>query len=141
MCCPFLLNTQSQQCSFKVNEHSTCDAVLLCSVRTPIGKTVLYPNKIFCYFLIKQSLQKLLKNPGFTESCEEWHTCRTSEGVLGDIYDGCIWKEFLMYNWKPFLSTNYTYGLMMNFDWFKPFKHIEYSVGVIYLYCTEPWFH
>ena len=58
---------------------------------------------------------------------------RTSEGVLGDVYDGCIWKEFLMYNWKPFLSTNYTYGLMMNVDWFKPFKHIEYSVGVIYL--------
>ena len=34
---------------------------------------------------------------------------------------------------SPFLSAPFTYGLMLNIDWFKPCKHTEYSVGAMYL--------
>ena len=43
------------------------------------------------------------------------------------------WKDFQTLNGSPFLSGPYAYGLMMNIDWFKPFKHLKYSVGAIYL--------
>ena len=49
--------------------------------------------------------------------------------VLGDIYDGQIWKDFS----KSFLSTPCSYMLGINVDWFQPFKHTEYSMGAIYL--------
>ncbi len=48
-------------------------------------------------------------------------------------YDGRIWAEFQEYNGKPFLSQPFTYRLMLNVDWFKPYKHLEYSVGAMYL--------
>ncbi len=52
---------------------------------------------------------------------------------MSSIYDGQIWAEFQEYNGKPFLSQPFTYGLMLNVDWFKPYKHLEYSVGAMYL--------
>ena len=38
----------------------------------------------------------------------------------------------MQYNNRPFLSSPYTYGLILNLDWFQPYEHL-YSVGVIYL--------
>ena len=55
------------------------------------------------------------------------------EGVMEDVYDGNIWKEFQVYGDRPFLSNPFAFGLMMNIDWFQPYKHLTYSVGVIYL--------
>lgn len=114
-------------------KKSACGAELLRSVCTPTGKKFLYPYKFYCYLPLKTSLQRLLKNANFVQKCEEWRNNDTSEEVLSDVYDGRIWKEFSSYDGKPFLSAPHTYGLMMNVDWFKPFKHIEYSVGAIYL--------
>ncbi len=36
-------------------------------------------------------------------------------------------------NGKPFLCKPYCFGLTINLDWFRPFKHSEYSIGAIYL--------
>jgi hypothetical protein len=36
------------------------------------------------------------------------------------------------YNGRPFLELTGRFGLMMNIDWFQPFKHTPYSVGVVY---------
>ena len=53
--------------------------------------------------------------------------------ILKDLFDGKVWKDFLVYKGKPFLSNPGNYGLMLNFDFFQPYKHVPYSVGVIYL--------
>ena len=53
--------------------------------------------------------------------------------MLSDIYDGLVWKEFLNYQGQPFLSQPHNLALMLNCDWFQPFKHTQYSVGVLYL--------
>ena len=42
-------------------------------------------------------------------------------------------KIFLTYEGKPLLSEPFMYGIMLNIDWFRLCKHIEYSVGAIYL--------
>ena len=56
----------------------------------------------------------------------------TTSGVLHDIYDGNVWKEFLSVNGKSFLSLPYNFGFIINVDWFQPFKRSSYSLGVIY---------
>jgi len=48
--------------------------------------------------------------------------------ILGDIYDGLIWKSFR----DNYLSAPYSYLLTLNVDWFQPFKRTKYSVGAIY---------
>lgn len=53
--------------------------------------------------------------------------------IYEDVYDGKIWREFQTYHGEPFLENSFTYGLMLNIDWFKPCKHTEYSIGAIYL--------
>lgn len=52
---------------------------------------------------------------------------------MGDVYDAKIWDKFKKYDRKPFLSQLFAYGLMLNVDWFRPFKHTEYSLGAMYL--------
>ena len=42
-----------------------------------------------------------------------------------------------MVNGRDFLSRRYSFGLMMNVDWFQPFKHTNYSVGAIYVIGSE----
>ena len=51
-----------------------------------------------------------------------------------DVYDGEIWKEFLenpLDTSVPFLSNQNNIGLMLNVDWFKPFKRSEYKVAAL----------
>ena len=52
-----------------------------------------------------------------------------------DEYDGKIWSGFQTVDGQPFLSCENSLGLrlMLNVDWFQPFKHSTYSVGAIYL--------
>ena len=44
-----------------------------------------------------------------------------------------MWKKFLAYNGESFLADECSYGMMLNLDWFQPYKHLLYSVGAIYL--------
>ena len=76
-----------------------------------------------------------MKRPGLEEQCEKWKTRKIDDDLYADVYDGKVWKQFG--NWKgnePFLNLPRSFGLMMNVDWFKPFKHRnDFSVGVIYM--------
>lgn len=50
-----------------------------------------------------------------------------------DVFDGQVWNEYCVSNDSPFHNDRHTLGLTLNFDWFQPFKHRTYSVGVIYV--------
>ena len=41
-----------------------------------------------------------------------------------------MWKQFEL---NGYLKGQYNLALMLNVDWFQPFKHSSYSLGVIYL--------
>lgn len=46
------------------------------------------------------------------------------ENLYADVYYGKIWREFGTWKGKkPFLNLPRSFGLMMNVDWFQPFKH------------------
>jgi hypothetical protein len=94
-----------------------------------IGKKVTFrPFKVFCYKPLHDHFQYLMGRSGFQEKCELWR----SRGDLGrgmyDVYDGNVWKN----DFAEFLSTKNRFGIMLNLDWFQPFKHVNYSVGVLY---------
>ena len=64
--------------------------------------------------------------------CHLWRTRKQTE-KLSDIYDGKIWQDFQKFNGKDLLADPHTLGLMLNIDWLKPYKHVQYYVGAIYL--------
>lgn len=56
---------------------------------------------------------------------------KTPRNFFADITDGSVWKEvvsLLSHDGNP---TN-VLGILVNVDWFQPYKHVAYSVGVIY---------
>jgi hypothetical protein len=115
------------------SRRSKCNASLLKSVQ--VGKqSKLVPRKVYPYHSVIQSLKEMVKRPGFLSMCEHWREREaTQSGVLGNIYDGEIWKSLQKVCGRPFLTVpnNLCFGL--NIDWFNPYSETQYSVGVIYL--------
>ena len=52
---------------------------------------------------------------------------------MADIYDGAVWQSFMHSNDNELLASRYGIGLAINVDWFQPYSHVPYSVGVIYI--------
>ena len=112
-----------------------CNEVLLKEVKLQDGKTKLYPKKVYCYSSIIGTLKLFLQRAGFTSRCELWRGReRTSiPGLLSDVIHGTVWRDFKGPDGSRFMSHPHNLAFMMNVDWFQPFKHSPYSVGVIYL--------
>ena len=125
-----------------------CDTLLLKKVRSKCGYS-LQPIKVYPYHSLKSSIAKLIKKPGFLESCEKWRgrAQKVPDTFLGDVYDGKVWKDFNSPEGWDFLTSPFNYLLTLNVDWFEPFERGVYAVGVIYLtiqnlprdvrYCTD----
>lgn len=120
-------------CTYKKSDHGqSCKGKLLKPVEL-INKKINYPLKVYCYTSLQYYLEKILNRPGLCDLCDKWKTRKYDKDVFRDIYDGKVWSDFKVYNGKPFLLNKFTYGLMLNIDWFQPCKHTQYSVGAIYL--------
>ena len=113
-----------------------CGTLLMKKLRTSAGTTTLYPCQMFCYNSVINSLRNMLLRPAFIEKCETWRLRKDhiQEGVLGDVYDGNVWKEFLNPNGMPFLSVPFNFALTLNIDWFQPFKHTNHVEELIELW-------
>lgn len=96
------------------------------------GSQKLYPFLVYPSLSLISSLQAIFSRPGLLDLCEEWRK-QISTDLYCDVFDGQIWKDFLVYQNTPFLVDRHSIGLMMNIDWFQPFKHRSYSIGVVYL--------
>lgn len=88
--------------------------------------------KLYCYNSLFSSLQNLLRLQSFVELVDHWRT-RDSNGALMDVYDGQVWKDFMIIDGTPFLAELLTFALALNIDWFQLYKLTESSVGAIYL--------
>lgn len=57
-----------------------------------------------------------------------------SIGVRASVQnDADMWKEFSSSNYSNFLQNKRCYGLMLNFDFYQPFKHTTDSYVVFYM--------
>ena len=90
------------------------------------------PQKTYIYNSILNTLKDLLRRRNFFSKLHGWMSRSCAEKYV-DIYDGAIWKEFMVVNGRPFLDIPNNLGLILNVDWFRPYEHTQYSIGVIYL--------
>lgn len=110
-----------------------CGSALLRKAVSSSGKEYVSPIRSYCFKGVVQSLEGLVKRPGFADKCEAWRRRKIPEGVLADVYDGQVWQDYQYVNGEPFLALPNNFALMLNVDWFQPFKDAPYSVGALYL--------
>ena len=82
------------------------------------------------------SLKCLLSRPKFYDLCEEWREKVIPElslTHLSDVHDGKVWTDFRQFDNHRFLTAKNSIAFMLNIDWFQPYKHRVYSIGVVYL--------
>jgi len=119
------------------NKRVSCETPLLKSVEFASGHAILYPHLVYCYKDFKSCLQNLLLSSAFVCNCQLWRENETNTN-LNSIYNGNIWKDFFLVNKSPlinysFSKNKYSFGYALNVDWFQPYTHTTFSVGVIYL--------
>lgn len=119
------------RCTYKPFKKA-CNEPLMKEVVSCSGHSRFYPHAIFCFASLIASLQALLLRTGFMEQCESTRRAFAATG-FSDVYGGTLWKDFLTVDQSAFLSECNNYGLLLNVDWLQPYKHVQYSVGVIYL--------
>jgi hypothetical protein len=66
----------------------------------------------------------------FASSCEKWRERHMEDGILADVYDGQLWKDFQTVNGKDVLKNRRNYGFLLNFDFFQPMKTVKTIVLV-----------
>ena len=116
------------------DQREPCNSPLLKEIK--IGsrnKSVFVPIKAYPYQSLKAAITDLVLNPEFLTLCDHWRNERqVPDGVLADVYDGSVWKDFNSDKYSNFLRTPGNLLLSMNTDWFQPYSKTIYSVGVIY---------
>lgn len=95
------------------------------------GKIILKPLKVFWYKSVVESIADLVQQPGMLDLLNLWKSHVVPHGIMTNMYDGATWTSFLYAQGKEFLKFCYGIGLLINVDWFQPYKHIQYSVGAI----------
>ena len=78
---------------------------------------------------ITAQLTRILSRVG--NRCDEWRARDLPDGVMGDVYEGRVWKEWLPWFKEVEGCRSLAFGL--NCDWFQPFKSSQYSAGAVYM--------
>ena len=115
------------------NRRLPCESSLLVKVNLANGKIDYHPRYVYAYQPIKSSLQRLLRISNIVKNLDQWRNRQTIVNTLSDVYDGQVWKDFLTEKYNNFLQAKRCLGVMLNVDFFQPFKHVTASYGVIYL--------
>lgn len=113
--------------------RANCNNPLLKTVELRTGRKMFYPFLTYCYLGLATSIKLLFNQSNFYELLISSHKCFHPSSTLKDVSNGKIWSDFQSYNEKPFLSDPLCLALCMNVDFFQPYKHVNYSVGAVYL--------
>ena len=106
--------------AFKKGKGSKeCGTKLAQKVVLSDGKEHFYPLKVYCFNIVINQIEAMLKKPSFPEKCKLWHQRKVSDGVYGDVYNGQVWKDFLTFNGKDFLNASRSLAFALNVDWFR----------------------
>ena len=129
---------KSKRCSALIGAKRTCGALLLRHRRAKNGDSFLAPKEVFAFRSIKDSLRDMFRRPGFADKCNEWKQQsdsdnRPADGVWTDIFDEKLFKDFLVVNGEDFLRGRHGLAFQLFVDWYQPFKHTQYSLGVMML--------
>ena len=117
------------------SQRECCGVMLLKKVRTKHMGIDLVPRKTCPYQSLCDAITFMVSKPDFLNLCEHWRVraSQVPEDMYADVYDGKVWKEFQSEQYNHYLNFPGNLLLSLNVDWFQPFSHTQYSVGVIYL--------
>ena len=125
--CTFIEFPEHPQSRFR----KPCDELLLNVIKKG-QKIEVKPKRVYYYYGIKASLNTML----LREDMNLMTLCKclspAQKDFMADITDGKVWNELVD---KHVTAANFKgtfLGLLINIDWFQPYKHISCSVGVIY---------
>lgn len=117
----------------QIGRWTLCGERLIKKVRGKSGNFFWYPRKVYVYQSLMMALKKFVNNENISDKCDRWRkTCEGASTDFKDIYDRKVWKEFQTYDGKPFLKDRNNFALLLNVDWFNPYKHSPGSIGAIY---------
>ena len=77
---------------------------MLTRVTLQNGKTCFYPIKYYRTNSIIEELEKFLLRNNFASNCELWRKREVAEGLLANVYDVNLWKEFQTVNGRNIFS-------------------------------------
>jgi len=121
--CPFVEFPNHPQQRFRL----PCSTTLFIKVQKK-GEIKFKPRRAYYYYGLKAAFCALLNRPDFFQKCNLCFENKNPRRKLADITDGRIWQNMIRDMSNP---INY-FGVLINIDFFQPFKHVLYSVGVIY---------
>lgn len=124
--CNALFEVGQKNCSH-TSFGRVCGSALGYERHLAFGKKKWTPFKNFQFIPPTTWLKKMFTCKEFVSHLEH-SSGSTHSSILKDIKDGRVWKDF---STQGFFVNNHNLGLMMNVDWFKPFKRSEYKVAAI----------
>ena len=106
----------------------------LSSLKRNMKNMVAIPKMLYPKPSIKQQLSILYQRSGFEKMLDQSGTRNYDSNIYADIYDGKVWNSFPFDGSKFFSPETATsnLGLLINLDWFQPFKYTQHSTGAIY---------
>ena len=72
---------------------------------------------------LKLALENLTARPKFIELCNQWLK-DSKDNLILDVTDGKVWKSLVSLLSPNRIPTN-VLGILVNVDWFQPFKHVS----------------
>ncbi len=108
-----------------------CGAELLKTFITSSGNKVLIPRKVFARKSITEQIEAMFSRRGYEDLCNKWRHQDPLPDYYSDVYGGKIWAE--MQAKHKLFKNPHDLGLKINTDFFKPHKHRNQSIGVIYM--------
>ena len=88
------------------------------------------------YFSIIDSLGWLISSSGFLNPCERWGGHKGNDvptGYLTGVFDDRLWREWETKNGTSISRSAKKSSVYASINWFQPFDHTQYNVGVVYL--------
>ena len=117
----------------KVKYNSQCKQSLFYERFLSFGKSRLVPYKTFVYMSPIVWLKKFYSNESFKNLLCIQKEYIPESGIISDVWDGRVWQSFKVNSDCSFFKDLHNIALVLNVDWFKPFKRSEYKVGGIYM--------
>ena len=112
----------------QIEYRKVCGSALGYTSHMAHGRSKWKPFKRFDFYPPSAWLKKWFASKDFNDLlCSN---TPTNSDFITDICDGRIWNDFKSQN---FFSSKYNVGLMLNTDWFKPFKRSQYKVAALIL--------
>ena len=127
--CNSIHGSSKQRCD-KMFYEKVCGTSLGYNRNLSFGKRKWKPFKKFQFVPPSTWLRKMFLSAEFNALLEQACSANSDTSILEDISNGRLWKEMVA---NGFTVNKHNLCLMLNVDWFKPFKRSEYKVAAIML--------